>query len=167
VLLGAGTLALLSQPRRRLVPAALALLLLSLANAVNLQAQLRGSKENWRGVARAVAERAAPGEFVIVPGLGGDPVAYYLRRLQVTEGKAVPQVLALESDLATTVRELAQAPEVDRFLLIETAWRFRQRGLLTMLRWRYPCHGIAGRSESAGMILWHYERRAACGQQGR
>ena len=162
VLLGAGTMALLSQPRRRLVPAALALLLLSLANAQNLQGELRGSGDNWRMVARAVAERALPGEPVVVPGLGGEPLAYYLRRIQVTEGKDVPQVIAVEAVLATIAIELARAPDPERYLLIETPWRPGRAGLLAMLRWRYPCHDIAGRSDSAGMILWRYERRAGC-----
>jgi len=165
VLLGAGIVALLARPRgwQRLLALAL-LLLLAFGSGYTLWDQQKGGKDkdDWRDVARAVDALLGPDDSVIVHGLGGLPLAYYLARLAEAKGEPGPQVVALEGRPLNRGVRLWLAPDTERYLRVEVPWRGDGDSLRGLIAVRYPCHRQVGRSERSGMILWLYRRDPAC-----
>lgn len=165
VLLGAGIVGLLagSHGWRRTFAVAV-LLLLAAGYSFTLVQQFRGNndKDDWRDVARGVEALTGSGDLVIAPGLGGDPLAYYLARLAERSGEQPPLVLDLASGLLRIGKQLWLAPDAERYLRVETPWRRQAAGLLSVIEIRFPCHRPVESSERSGMILWLYERDPAC-----
>jgi len=165
VLLGAGVVALPAATRSWQRGAVVAfLLLLAVANGVALAEQLRGGKgkDDWRDVARGVAALASPDDLVIVPGLGGDPLRYYLLRLAEVTGGRAPAVLDLEASATKIAPRLWHAPDVGRFVRVETPWRGHPPGLIALVQLRFPCHRLTEQVQRSGMVLWVYDRDPAC-----
>jgi hypothetical protein len=165
VLVGAGIVLLLAQARGWQRAAAIVLLLLVAAgNGYALWKDQRGGKDkdDWRDVAVAVAALTTPDDIVIVPGLGGDPLAYYLARLSEKTGQPAPQVLDLEAGPTKVGKQLWHASEADRYLRVEVPWRGETAGLDSLIAVRFPCHRLVDRSKRSGMILSIYQRDPAC-----
>ena len=165
ILVGAGIVLLLARPRgwRRAASVSL-LVLLAAGNGYQLWNDQRGgkNKDDWRDVAVAVAALTSPDDLVIVPGLGGDPLAYYLARLSEKSGEAAPLVLDLGAGPTKIGKLLWHAPEADRYLRVEVPWRGETAGLDSLVAVRFPCHRLVGSSKRSGMILWMYQRDPAC-----